>query len=201
MIIKNPLGQDPSDLAEESAARRVGRRIRKIRIEKDMSQAELGEKVGLSADRIQQYENGYRKPKHDLIKSIASALGVETMAIIDPVITNYLGLMYALFEMEDLYGLNLFEKDGNYLFQFEKGKSQALSKYLHAWHYARRQYQESIEMASNKEEQKAALDKYNSFKWTFPNALSFQPPVNMQRQQIQDKIAELEKQLADLEDE
>lgn len=201
MIIKNPLGQDPLDIVEENAAKRVGGRIRKIRIAKDMSQAELGEKVGLSADRIQQYENGYRKPKQVLIKSIASALGVETMAITDPVITNYYGLMYALFEMEDLYGLSLFEKDGSYLLQFENNESQTLGKFLCAWHDARRQYRDSIERASNKEEQKAALDKYNSFKWTFPNALSFQPPANLQRQQIQDRIAELEKQLADLEEE
>lgn len=35
-----------------------------------VSQTELGEKVGLNADRIQKYENGARKPKADLLKKL-----------------------------------------------------------------------------------------------------------------------------------
>lgn len=50
---------------EETAADRIGRRIRAIRIEKGMSQAELGAAMGLTADRIQKYENSARKPKFD----------------------------------------------------------------------------------------------------------------------------------------
>ena len=41
-----------------------------IRESQGLSQAELGEKVGLSADRIQKYENGARKPKNDMLKNI-----------------------------------------------------------------------------------------------------------------------------------
>ena len=57
-------------LNEQTAAARVGNRIRKIRMEKGLSQTELGEKVGLNADRIQKYENGARKPKADLLKKL-----------------------------------------------------------------------------------------------------------------------------------
>ncbi len=60
------------DFNEETAADRVGRRIREIRMAQGMSQAELGEAVGLNADRIQKYENGARKPRADLLKRIAS---------------------------------------------------------------------------------------------------------------------------------
>ena len=56
--VDNPLGQDPIDFYDETAASRIGNRIRTIRVEKGMSQAELGNLVGLTADRIQKYENG-----------------------------------------------------------------------------------------------------------------------------------------------
>ena len=59
---------DPLDQYNETAAARVGHRIRKIRIARGMTQAALGTAVGLSADRIQQYENGFRRPRADLLK-------------------------------------------------------------------------------------------------------------------------------------
>ena len=55
------------DFSEESATYRIGDRIRNIRKEKGLSQADLGSLVGLSADRIQKYKNGARRPKHDLL--------------------------------------------------------------------------------------------------------------------------------------
>lgn len=58
IMVNNPFGQDPMDFNDETAASRVGDRIRKIRTEKGLSQAELGAMVGLTADRIQKYENG-----------------------------------------------------------------------------------------------------------------------------------------------
>ena len=61
--VDNPLAQDPIDFYDETVASRMGNRIRTIRVEKGMSQAELGNLVGLTADRIQKYENGARKPK------------------------------------------------------------------------------------------------------------------------------------------
>ena len=60
--------RDPLDFYNETAAVRIGLRIRKIRNAKGLSQAELGAAVGLSADRIQKYENGFRKPKADMLK-------------------------------------------------------------------------------------------------------------------------------------
>ena len=45
----------------------IGKRIRNIRILNGLSQSELGEKLGLTADRIQKYENGARN--HDISDS------------------------------------------------------------------------------------------------------------------------------------
>ena len=77
----NPINHDPIDFIEETAAVRIGARIREIRLVRGLTQLELGEKVGLSADRVRQYETGYRKPKTDMIKAIASALEVQPLAL------------------------------------------------------------------------------------------------------------------------
>lgn len=42
LMVHNPFGQDAADFNEETSADRIGRRIRAIRIEKGLSQAELG---------------------------------------------------------------------------------------------------------------------------------------------------------------
>lgn len=107
LMVNNPFGQDPMDFNDETAASRVGDRIRTIRTEKGLSQAQLGEKVGLTADRIQKYENGARKPKAELLKRIASALGVSTLALVDPTTTNYVGAMFAMFELENTFNMKI----------------------------------------------------------------------------------------------
>ncbi len=200
MEIRNPIGQDPLDFIEESAAKRIGSRIREIRTARGMTQTELGEKVGLTADRVQKYENGYRRPKKELLKVFALALGVETMALADPDISTYLGVMYAFFEMEKLYGLDLSEQNGLFFLSFREDQSRILKKYLKAWFDAITVYKAEMDTAITKADEQAASDRYNNFKWTFPQSLSDQATALMQRQQIQEKIAALEKQLADLED-
>ena len=68
VMVDNPLGLDPMDFNDSTAADRVGRRIKEIRDSIGMTQAELGEKIGLNGDRIQKYENGARRPKSELLK-------------------------------------------------------------------------------------------------------------------------------------
>ena len=59
---------------------KIGDKIRQIRQHRHMTQRELGEKIGLGrngANRIAQYEMGYRKPKRGLLNKIAHALNVS----------------------------------------------------------------------------------------------------------------------------
>lgn len=66
---------------------KIGTKIRLIRQHRHMTQLELGERIGLGAsgaNRIAQYEIGYRTPKRNLIKNIAHALNVpETILSIE----------------------------------------------------------------------------------------------------------------------
>ena len=59
---------------------KIGARIRQIRQHRHLTQRELGEKIGLGkngANRIAQYEMGYRTPKRDQLNKIAHALNVS----------------------------------------------------------------------------------------------------------------------------
>ena len=61
----------------------IGEKIKRIRQHRRMTQKELGELVDLSANRIAQYEMGYRVPKKPLLNQIAEALRVSPLALSD----------------------------------------------------------------------------------------------------------------------
>ena len=88
----------------------IGKRIRNIRILNGLSQSELGEKLGLTADRIQKYENGARNPKVSMIFRIANALDVNAAALYDPTPCDDLSTMFFFFEMEEKYGETIMEE-------------------------------------------------------------------------------------------
>lgn len=54
-----------------------GSLIRQIRKSRGLSQTELGELVGLNANRIQMYENNARSPKLDMLNKLFDALNVD----------------------------------------------------------------------------------------------------------------------------
>lgn len=198
LMVHNPFGQDAADFNEETSADRIGRRIRAIRTEKKMSQAELGKALGLTADRIQKYENGARKPKFDMLKQFAYVLGVETIALMDPVVSNYIGAMFAFFEMEDLYELEV-KKDGSkYSIQFGNGFTGTMNDYLKEWYDERETIKTRLEVASD-EEKKAILAEYHDWERTFPKALCDRTEKGLQKARIKNTIAELQEKLEQLD--
>lgn len=60
----------------------IGERIRKIRIEKGMTQKEIAEKCGINDANIRKYESGRQNPKIDTIEKIAKALDVEVSELL-----------------------------------------------------------------------------------------------------------------------
>ena len=56
---------------------RVGKRIRKRRILQAMTLRELGERIGITAQQIQKYEEGQGSVKASRLVALAEALGVQ----------------------------------------------------------------------------------------------------------------------------
>lgn len=198
--VKMSGGMDPSDFNEDTAADRIGRRIRAIRTARGLSQAELGEKVGLTADRIQKYENGARKPKLELLKKIAEALGVSSLALTDPVVSNYTGVMFALFEMESTYGLNLEKKNGRVSIQLGENPSDSINENLSEWFEEKKSVEEQMRAAVTDAERQALEEEYKFWKWTFPQALVDETSKELKKARIQEKIKQLKQVLSELEE-
>ena len=196
----NPSGPDPMDYNEETEAVRVGARIRTIRKAKGLSQGELGNMVGLTADRIQKYENGARKPKADMLKKIAGALGVETLALADPVVTNDHGAMHALFEMEDTYGISVSIEGGVPVIMFDFSKSPALFEDVVEWEKKASEVKKRIAEAATDEEKDSIMLDYNMWKWSFPRMLAERNHKELKKLQIMDKIEKLQQELEELEE-
>lgn len=196
MIIgDNPGGQDPMEFNEETVAFRVGCRIRKIRTEKGLSQAELGKRVGLTADRIQKYENGVRKPKKDLLKAIASALGVSTQALVDPNTTNWIGAMYAFFELENHFNMRIEKKsdDQSMCMCLSVEFREELYEYMEEWYEVYAAMQAELASASSDEEKANILRNYHNWEWNYPRGIVDKMTRELQKIRIKSKIDELQK--------
>lgn len=200
LMVHNPFGQDAADFNEETSADRIGRRIRAIRIEKGLSQAELGQAMGLTADRIQKYENGARKPKFDMLKQFAYVLGVETIALMDPVVSNYIGAMFAFFDMEELYELEVKKDGAKYSLQFSNGFTGTMNDYLKEWYEERETIRTRMENATE-EEKASILKEYHEWEKTFPKALCDRTKKSLQKARLKNTIAELQEKLDAMDDE
>ena len=204
VFVNNPFGKDPMDFNEDTAADRIGSRIRAIRTKKGMSQAELGELIGLNADRVQKYENGARKPKADMLKKIASALEVSALALTDPVVTNYIGAMYAFFEMEKNFNLKVVRDGSGVSLMFDNGVLGEMNSLLDEWEKECRQVELELDAASTEEERASVLQDYDMWKWNFPKAIVERTERDMKelrKAKIEEQMKQLQKELSDLNEE
>lgn len=53
------------------------KRLRKLRLEAELTQAELAKRLGLDHTTISSYERGVSTPNHELLAKIASVFGVS----------------------------------------------------------------------------------------------------------------------------
>ncbi|MBP3818268.1 MAG: helix-turn-helix transcriptional regulator [Butyrivibrio sp.] len=164
-------GENIADIIEDKSAVRIGARIKKIREAREMTRAELGSLVGLDKNRVQQYENGWRKPKIPLLKKIAAALGVETIALMDPTTDSYIGVMHTLFQLEESFDLKLIKKDGCLYLQFGDGRVDGMNHYLSRWYDIRQNLEKASSDLSPADQRKMIFD-YNMFEWTYPSGIS-----------------------------
>lgn len=206
-IFMNTLGgEDFADINEDKSAARIGERIKKIRETREMTRAELGALVGLDQNRVQQYENGRRKPKLPLLKKFAAALGVETIALMDPTIQSYVGAMYALFQMEEKMDMKIMMKDGCYCLQFGDGKHSGMNSYLSKWYKVRQELEDALPDLTDEERKKKVFD-YNMFEWTYPGGIAlnarrkyYEHPIN-RMQEIREDDEHFKALLKEIENE
>ena len=106
----------------------IGERIHFFRNLRGMTQKYLGQLLGFpekSADvRLAQYETGTRSPKADLTIALAQALEVSSQALAVPDIDSQVGLMHTFFTLEDRYGLQIAELDGEICLRVDVRKSK-----------------------------------------------------------------------------
>ena len=209
IFVKMIGGEDFADINEDRSGARIGERIKKIREAREMTRAELGALVGLDQNRVQQYENGRRKPKLPLLKKFAYALGVNTIALMDPTIDSYVGAMHALFQMEEKLDMKVVKRDGCYCLQFGDGKIGGMNNYLKDWYEVRQALDEAMPNLTDDERKKKVFD-YNMFEWTYPSGLAVnahrkydEHPINRMQEIREDDdhyrklMEELEKRLQD----
>jgi transcriptional regulator with XRE-family HTH domain len=65
----------------DAADRHVGQRVRAYRLSRGMSQSALGEKIGVTFQQIQKYENGVNRIGSGRLQKIAAILGVPIAAL------------------------------------------------------------------------------------------------------------------------
>lgn len=120
----------------------LGKRIKRIRTYRGMTQRELGIRLGYKesgADiRIAQYEMGHRKPKKDTLYKMAEILSVSPIQFIRPKQGSPEDLMQMFFWLEEenkaaIYALSLGSNDAQSPFigiRFSYGQMEA---YLNEW--------------------------------------------------------------------
>lgn len=59
----------------------IGKRIQKYRIQKNLTQEQVAETVGISQKHLSRIEKGYHNPRFDMIIHIAEALNIPTDAL------------------------------------------------------------------------------------------------------------------------
>lgn len=117
----------------------IGNRIKLFRNMRNLTQKELGAKVGFPFNatdvRIAQYESEKRVPKDDMVNKLASILDVSPEAIRVPEIDTYIGVMHTLFALEDTFGIKVNKIDGELCISLDKTNSSYLSMFemLNSW--------------------------------------------------------------------
>ena len=165
----------------------IGERIHFLRTLRGMTQKYLGVMVGFpekSADvRLAQYETGARSPKADLTASLANALDVSPQALAVPDIDSYTGLMHTLFTLEDRYGLQIDEADGEVCLKVDvrKNKDAAeLHKMLCSWRQA----------AAKLKAGEITQEEYDRWRYRYPEFDNTQRWVKVPSQALGDMLVD-----------
>lgn len=90
----------------------AGQRIQQARKKVGLSQKQLGERLGLSASMIGQWENDLRNPKYETCQRIADALGIDILYLLtsEEMDRGILDLIKADYDSDDAFYQDFIEK-------------------------------------------------------------------------------------------
>ena len=165
----------------------IGERIHFFRLLRGMTQKFLGIAVGFpekSADvRMAQYETGTRTPKADMTAELAKVLDVCPQALNVPDIDTNIGLMHTLFALEDIYGLEVCESEGEVHLRVNVYRShkaiQLLGK-LRAWN-------QTFDKLKNGE---ITQEEYDRWRYRYPEFDTYERWVKIPPQELSDMLVE-----------
>ena len=112
----------------------TGEKIKKYRKLRKMTQAELGEAVGVTDNAIRNYEHDDRTPNEAQLAAIARKLDISVAALDDYEVISARDAMEALFRLEEAYGLKPAE-DGSLSIDPKAKGAQKLSAAIEAWRH------------------------------------------------------------------
>ena len=139
----------------------INERIRFFRQLRGMTLKYLGIQVGFperSADiRMAQYESDKRTPKADLTEKLAATLQALTVPDID----SELGLMHTLFALEDLYGIQIRNLDGELCLCLDKSDGRR-------FHSMRNLFSEWQRQAERYRNEEISKEEYDEWRYTYP---------------------------------
>ena len=124
----------------------LGEKIKKYRELRELTQRELGQKVGFSSgtedSRIRKYEKNMMAPKIDIRRKIAEALDIDMSALNDIDIQTEKGAIRALFYLEEKYGMDIkkTDRDISLTFDIDNTDIWKLIEYLEEWATKKEEY-------------------------------------------------------------
>ena len=136
----------------------TGEKIRRYRKMRNMTQAQLGEKVGLGDGAIRHYESGIRTPTEEQLEDIAEALDISISALRSYHVDTASDLLSILVQFEDEYGLVPSGTGGGSLTIDKKAEgAPKLAQALKNWSTIRRKVASGKMSEAEYEEWKASL--------------------------------------------
>ena len=147
----------------------IGENIKRIRVQRGLTQAELGFLLKISESTVRGYELGIRNPKPSKLEAIAKALGVNVEVLKNSDFDN-ISAMHRLFQLFRQYD-GSFDRSGN--LQFHEID-------LSSWYERWKIYQDELRAAEQLPNQQArqyaiedADDKFNWWMDTYPKSDAF----------------------------
>ena len=189
------LETDALEYVLSNTAVRIGERIRTIRNIKGLSQTELGQKAGMTSDRIYKYETGARKPDPDAINRIANALEVSPFALVDPVSSHIISAIFAMFELENTYEMkiDIIDDEPFPRFCLSADYKSSIYSYLREWYFEYVRTQTALDSARTIDEKESVMKSYDEWKLNFPQGIIDKHEKEQLKEQLRRRIDELQK--------